>query len=1088
MARHFLRLFVLLSPMALSAQFYNGAFQEYGKNRVQYQDFLWQSYRFDRYEIYFYKGGRDIARYVAVSASRNLREVEQLFDHTVDDRIQFVVYTSLTDFRQSNIGVTGDEAFNIGGVTRIVGSKVFVYFEGDRALLERQVRAGIAQLVLDQMMYGGSWKEMMKNSTLLNLPEWFMKGAAAYAAGPMDPQRAALLRDGVLSGRFDKFNRLQGDQAELAGHGIWAYVAEVYGPSVIPNILYMTRVSRSVESGFLFVLGVSLKTLSQDVLGYYKDRFGNEERMRQAFALEDLKVRTRTARNYSQFKVSPDGRHAAWVSNELGQYKVWLKDLGTGKVRRILKGEHKLNRIIDRSHPVLAWHPRSQALAIAVERKGELLLRTYTLDDGRMTTRPVFMLEKILTMRYSPDGMKMIFSGVLEGRTDLFLYHVVGNRQEQLTNDLFDDLDPVFINGGDAILFSSDRTDDTLRVINLASADGSAYPKAGQKDLFRFDLNSRSNVLLRLTETPDVDERQPAPYVDGRFTYLSDQAGLVDRYALSFDSVISHVDTTIHYRYVVRTERISDWNRSILEHDVDPAGERFSQLVYVKGKYRFQQGVTRTTADLGEGPRSSEGNERRDTPGGGAVTDDFSPVIKVDRPVPPLEPDAVDIRDYQFSDEPARPADRRTDRGGGRSPVPVPVVVIPAPVPSDTTASKPMVFPQQRNYNVNFTTDQVLTQLDNNYSNQFYQALAGPANLNPGLSGLMQMAISDLFEDHKVVGGLRLALDLNNNTYMLSYANLKRRMDRKVTVQRQALQGISDQGVVKLVTHMAAYQMSWPFSELASVRGSLLYRHDRYVLQSTDIQTLTAPDVNDQMVGLKAEYVFDSSVPRGLNLWTGWKVKFFAEYYQQPDEGRSDMQVVGMDLRHSLRVHRDIVWVNRFAESSSLGNRKVVFFLGGVDNWLFAKVDEEMPIDPSQNYRYQALGSPMRGFFYNARNGSSFAVFNSELRVPLFRYLMNRPIRSDFFQHFQVIFFGDAGTAWTGPSPYSAENSFNRQVIFRNPLTITINNQREPIVGSYGFGLRARLLGYFMRADWAWGIDDGVRLPSVFHFSLALDI
>ncbi|MCB0818754.1 MAG: hypothetical protein KDB77_14680, partial [Flavobacteriales bacterium] len=40
------------------AQFYQGTQQEYGKNRVQYQDFLWQYYRFDRLETYFYKGGR----------------------------------------------------------------------------------------------------------------------------------------------------------------------------------------------------------------------------------------------------------------------------------------------------------------------------------------------------------------------------------------------------------------------------------------------------------------------------------------------------------------------------------------------------------------------------------------------------------------------------------------------------------------------------------------------------------------------------------------------------------------------------------------------------------------------------------------------------------------------------------------------------------------------------------------------------------------------------------------------------------------------------------------------------------------------
>jgi outer membrane protein assembly factor BamA len=130
----------------------------------------------------------------------------------------------------------------------------------------------------------------------------------------------------------------------------------------------------------------------------------------------------------------------------------------------------------------------------------------------------------------------------------------------------------------------------------------------------------------------------------------------------------------------------------------------------------------------------------------------------------------------------------------------------------------------------------------------------------------------------------------------------------------------------------------------------------------------------------------------------------------------------------------------------------------------------------------------VRGFYYNARNGSSFALVNTEVRVPLFRYLLNKPIRSDLIQNFQIVGFADLGTAWTGTDPYSPDNTFNQQVIDRNPLTITILNQREPILGSYGFGLHTRILGYFMRGDWAWGVDDGVIQKSIFHFSLGLDI
>lgn len=1070
-----------LLSFAAHGQFYNGSQQEFGKNRVQYQDFLWQYYRFPELETYFYKGGRDVARFVSISGHRNKKDLEKFFDFTVDDRIQFVVYNSLTDFRQSNVGITGDEQYNIGGVTRIVGTKVFVYNEGDHDLLERQVRSGIAQLMIDQMMYGGNWREVLKNSTLLNLPPWFTKGLVAYCAGPWDERSKSRIRDGVLGTRFKRFNRVEGDDAALAGLVVWTYVAETYGPSVIPNILYMTRVSRNPENGFNYVLGIGLKQLAIECMDHYRRKFEEEDRQRAAVKMEELKVRTRKTRTYSEFKLSPDGQYAAWVSNELGQYKVWLYDRSKKKVKRLAKGEKKLNRIVDKSFPVLAWHPTGGALTWTTERKGELYLTTYTLDDKEFTRKPVFMLEKILSMAYSDDGQNMVFSGVKEGRTDLYLYYTIGNRQEQLTDDQFDDLDPSFGDNGSSILFSSDRPDDTLR------ANAEVVWSHARKDLFRYDLRSRSRILARLTNTPHADEREPMAYDSANYAYLSTAGEVTDRWLLHFDSAITAIDTTVHYRYFTTEARATKQKRSIDEQDIIPRRGWISQLVYENGKYHFYVGGTNEAAD----PMGAVGGGTvvpPDAAAGTTITDDMSPVVKVDPIIGRDTSDqAVDIHNYRFQDEgPMTPGTQSgSTTGTAQGDSATTHVETPG---SDSTMISRLVFPEQRNYNVNFATDEVLTQLDNSFDGRFYQTITENFALNPGLSGFTRMAMSDLFEDYKIVGGFRLALDLNNNDYMLHLRNLKRRMDKDLMLQRRTIQGVTDVGVAKLHTHIAMYRMSWPLSELASVRTTLSYRHDRIVTQSTDNAALRQPNIYDQTVGAKLEYVYDSSIPRGLNLYTGWKFKVFGEYYKEPDGKKTDMQVVGLDVRHSLRLHRDMIWVARVAGSSAFGSRKVLFALGGVDNWLFPKVDMTTPVDYSQNYFYQSLAVPMRGFYYNARNGNSFAVANTEVRVPIFRYLLNKPIRSDFVQNFQVAAFGDVGTAWTGSDPYSSDNSFNNQVISSNPFTITIKNQREPIVYSYGFGLRTRLLGYFVRADWAWGVDDQRRLPRVFHLSLNLDI
>jgi hypothetical protein len=201
----------------------------------------------------------------------------------------------------------------------------------------------------------------------------------------------------------------------------------------------------------------------------------------------------------------------------------------------------------------------------------------------------------------------------------------------------------------------------------------------------------------------------------------------------------------------------------------------------------------------------------------------------------------------------------------------------------------------------------------------------------------------------------------------------------------------------------------------------------------------------------------------------------------------NNLIVVGMDFRNYQRVHRSLIWANRFAASTSVGSNKLLYYMGGVDNWLFPAYNVNTPVAFDQNYAFQTLATNMRGFDQNIRNGNSFFVFNSELRWPVFRYLFNRPIRSDFINNFQIVAFGDVGSAWTGASPWSTDNQLFTRYIYRKPLLIKVEMQKDPIVEGFGFGARTRLFGYFLRGDLAWGIEDGRILKPIFYFSLSLD-
>ena len=399
-------------------------------------------------------------------------------------------------------------------------------------------------------------------------------------------------------------------------------------------------------------------------------------------------------------------------------------------------------------------------------------------------------------------------------------------------------------------------------------------------------------------------------------------------------------------------------------------------------------------------------------------------------------------------------------------------------------------LPKQRNYETAFSSSYFVSQLDNTLSNQTYQLFSGGGAVfyNPGLSGFFKLGIRDVLEDYRITGGFKISGDLNSNEYFLNYENLKKRLDKQITFYRQAiLSGGGQYYISKLHSHEIRGALKWPFSDIASIRGSLAYRNDRFVTMSTDFPSLKYPNEYLHWVSSRAEFVLDNTLSLGPNLYNGTRLKVFGEYYKQADRKNSGMVILGADVRYYKKVHREIVWANRLAGGTSFGQEKTIFYMGGTDNWMSPKFNSNTQIDYNQNYYFQALATNVRGFDQNIRNGNSFVVLNSEMRVPLFRYLLNRPIKSDLVRNFQVVGFGDLGTAWTGWSPYATNNPLNNETIVSQPFVITLQKQKDPIVGGYGFGFRSRLLGYFIRLDWAWGVEDRVRKDRKFYFSLGLD-
>lgn len=1059
-------LLVMLGGTSARAQFYNGSNMSFGKNRVQWSNFYWQYLELDKFDVYFYQNGDELANYVSSYAHEQIPFFENRIGTKFQRRIQFIVFNSMGDLKQSNINLADDDNYNIGGSTQVLNYKVLLYFDGNYVDFEQQIREGLSRLLVQQIVGGSaSIGSQMLNSLSDDTPEWFGEGLASYLSSDWNSLNDNRLRNGIATGKYKKINRLQSVDARVAGHSFWMFIEERYGKQAFTNIVKLIRVTGSATKALKMGTGLKFRALMKEWYSFYEERY---KLINNNVPTDELSLRYRNYRSFSQPRLSPDGSRLAYVSNDNGLIKFWLKDLGTGKQKLLFKAGYRSDMLVDSSYPLLAWNPYGNVLSAVVEVKGKIMLYMFDLEENTNDEIFLFEFQKVTSVAYSSNGRKLVLAATKKGKPDIFVYDLISNRSEQITCDFYTDCNPVFASDDKMIVFASNRPTDTLKVTPQPVTQSDVF------NLFAYDLKTKNLVLTNITNQRISTSACPTTLEDGTLCFLNDSSGFFNLYEARFDSAISFVDTIVHYSRFARVSQLTDFGNSIIDYTYNSSTNEFVMLIddgrgerlytFEKPRKGYVPKLTQITPYaqkriLGffssRQPEETNIEKRR-------FVSAYRPAERV----------ADSIKSFNFLT--AHRGDRNTlhDRR------------LKGMNPTDSIA------PEQRVYYTEFFYDKLTSQLDFTYINYNYQPFAGggsPIFLNSNYNIYLGTTLKDLMENKKINAGVKLNSSLRNNEYAISFSDLTRKIDRQITVHRVVIDN-SDDYYTRTFSNEVYYMFSYPFSEILSARATAIYRNNQRVYLSTSDYALQHGDQFDHWGGLRAELVYDNSQSLGTNLHCGARGKVFGEYYQTISRNTQNLFVVGFDYRNYQRIHRNFIWANRVAASSSFGQSKLIYYMGGEDGWLLPSFNDKTPIDYTQNYVYQTLATNMRGFSQNIRNGNSFVVINSELRLPVFSYFCSMPLKSKFLRDFQIVAFGDVGTAWTGWNPYDKTNSLYTSYIQDGSLDISVTLQKEPIVAGAGFGLRTTLFGYFIRGDVAWGFEDGHRNDKpVYYFSLSLD-
>src|SRR5450755_3772670 len=542
-----LKEFFLITSTLFFFQFYASAqvnTVEFGKNRLQFKHMKWKYYQTQNFNTYFNQNGDPLARYVAQVAEKELTGIEQQVEYGLQRRGNIVLYNSYNEMEQSNIGLETDWQSN-GGTTTLVNNKMVIYYTDDHAKLRIQIRQGIARVLLENILFGDDLGEFAANQTLLDLPQWLTDGYINYVAENWNTELDDQLKSAILSGRYTNFYNLAFEKPDLAGHAFWYYFANRYKKENVTYFLYLARVYRNTNTAALRICKKKFKDVLQDFMTEEEEIYEKDIRGRRNFPKGLISVVEEVSDNSNFFHFSPNpapkSQTYAVVEFDRGEYCVVLHENFVNRKVLLKSGVKSNEKQLQPHYPLIAWDPKGTRLAVIYYKEGKIHLFVYDIVSHYKRVVTELDFDQIQDMKYMLDNNTLLLSAVKNGQSDIFEYHLGTGTEEQITNDVYDDLDASFVTfpNKTGIIYSSNRPS------GAAHTGDTVLPSDNRYNIFLVDNWNKSEFkqISQLTHLKYGNGRYPTQYNNFHFTFISDENGISNRYAGFFTTQRAGIDT-----------------------------------------------------------------------------------------------------------------------------------------------------------------------------------------------------------------------------------------------------------------------------------------------------------------------------------------------------------------------------------------------------------------------------------------------------------------------------------------------------------------------------------------------------------------
>jgi hypothetical protein len=434
--------------------------QYFGRNKVKYGSFDFKIVQTQHFDVHYYDreevAGLDVAR----MAERSYAQLSRILSHEFEERKPIILYASHADFQQTNTD-PGEVDEGTGGFTDyLLHRNIFPLtgaYEDIEHVLQHEM---VHQFQFDIWSRGRGIQGIIQ----VNAPLWWGEGMAEYLSlGPVNPNTAMWLRDAALEGKLPTPQQFYQFFPYRYGHALVSYIGSRWGDEAIGQIT-KGATAGGIEGALRRVTGLPFEQLvlqwHEAVQKQYLPEVGDRVKAR-TMSTPLLTEKISEGGWHLAPALSPDGSLVAYFSEKDFYFvDMYLADGNTGKViRRLLKSTFSSNyetyRYINSS---AAWSADGRHLVFAAKRgaRDDIVIvdPKRNKEVRRIRVREV---DGITNPAFSPDGTRIVFSGLVGGLSDLFIVGADGKNLRRLTEDKHADLNPVWSPDGRTLAFVTDR-------------------------------------------------------------------------------------------------------------------------------------------------------------------------------------------------------------------------------------------------------------------------------------------------------------------------------------------------------------------------------------------------------------------------------------------------------------------------------------------------------------------------------------------------------------------------------------------------------------------------------------------------------